>query len=148
MIIGITLGILIVLTLFSLVLGETLIGVSATILVDNTAIVNGSTTTFVVEGLDVVFQIDTTSLITAGIALIVSIIVVAGITGIQVLGSGLNPESAKIIIVITGYIGIWSALSIIAFNLITSIQIFGSIIYITLTLAYSIGVIQKLSGGG
>ncbi len=146
MIIALTLFILIVLSLFSLLLGENFIGDTLNVLVDNTALVNGSTTTFVVDDVDVLFQIDTSSLLTAGIALIVAVIIVAGITGIQVLGSGLNPESAKIIIVITSYIGLWVSLSFIAFELINSIEIFGSIIYISITIGYSIGVVQKISG--
>lgn len=145
MIIGASLGILIVLTLFSLILGENFIGSSINVVVDNTALVNGSITTFEVEGVDVLFQVDTSTLIIAGIALIIAISIVAGITGIQIVASGLSPESVRVIILITGYVGIWSALSIVAFNLIFSIQIFGSIIYISLTLAYSIGVVQKLA---
>ncbi len=147
MIITITLSILVILTLFSLILGENFIGATTNVIVDNTALVNGSTTTFFVEGQDVLFQIDTAVLLNSGIALIVAIIIVATITGIQVLGSGLNANSAKIIILITGYIGIWTSLSIVAFNLITSIEIFGSIIYISITIAYSIGVLQNISGG-
>ncbi len=147
MIITITLSILVILTLFSLILGQNFIGATTNVIVDNIALVNGSTTTFFVEGQDVLFQVDTSVLLNAGIALIVAIIVVATITGIQVLGSGLNANSAKIIILITGYIGIWTSLSIVAFNLITSIEIFGSIIYISITIAYSIGVLQNISGG-
>ena len=147
MIIGLTLTILIVLSLFNLILGGTLIGTITTVEVDNTALVNGTITTFIVESQDVLFQIDVSILISAGIALITAVIVVALITGIQFLGSGLNPESAKIIIIITSYIGIWSTLSIIAFDLIISIEVFGGIIYISLTLGYAIGVIQRMSGG-
>ena len=101
MIIGLTLTILIVLSLFNLILGGTLIGTITTVEVDNTALVNGTITTFIVESQDVLFQIDVSILISAGIALITAVIVVALITGIQFLGSGLNPESAKIIIIIT-----------------------------------------------
>lgn len=146
MIIGITLGILIILTLFSFVLGENFIGTTINVFVDNSALVNGSNTTFEVLTKDVLFQVDTSQLLIAGIALIIAIVAVAGITGIQILASGLNPESAKIVVILVGYIGIWSALSVIAFNLITSIEVFGSVIYISITLGYSIGVIQKISG--
>jgi len=146
MLIVLTLAILIVLSIFSLILGNNFISGIANIAIDNDALVDGVSSTFEVIGQNVIFAIDTSSLIIAGIALIITITVVAGIVGINVLGSGLNPQSTKIIIIITAYIGIWSTLSILAFNLINSIEIFGSVIYISLTLTYVIGVIKKLSG--
>lgn len=147
MLIGITLMIMIVLMFFSIILGETLISSTQNVAIDNSALVNGSLTTYVVEGQDILFQIDTATLETAGIALLVTIIAVASITGIQVLGSGLNSESVRVIILATAFTGLWAMLSILAFNLIITIAVFGTIIYIALTLGYSIGVIQRLTGG-
>ncbi len=147
MIVSITLGIMLVLGLFSIILGENFISTTINVSVDNTALINGSTTTYIVEGVDILFQIDTAVLINAGIALIVAVSLAAALTGIQVLGSGLNTQSARIIILIVGYTGIWFSLSILAFNLIASIQVFGSIIYITITVSYAIGVLQKITGG-
>lgn len=147
MIIGLTLAILIVLALFNIIIGGNFIGTTTTVMVDNSALVNGTISTFIVESQDILFQVDVSVLKTAGIALLIAVIAVAFITGIQVLGSGLNAQSAKVIIIITSYIGIWTTLSIITFDLITSIEVFGSVIYISLTLGYAIGVIQKLSGG-
>lgn len=148
MIIALTISILSVLSFFSVILGEGFIGGTVNVIVDNTALVNGSLTTFVVEGQDVLFQIDTSDLVIAGIALITAIIFVATIVGVQVLASGLSTASVRVIILATSYIGIWTALSILAFNLISSIEVFGSIIYISLTIGYSIGAIQKISGVG
>lgn len=146
MLIAVPLMVLIIITFLSIILGGTLISGLANVAIDNTALVDGDSATFVVVGQDVLFSIDTTNLIVAGIALIISIIIVAGITGITVLGSGLNPQSARIIIFLTGYIGVWTTLTALAFNLIIQIEVFGSIIYIGLTIAYVIGVIQKISG--
>ena len=142
-----SLGILVVLSMFSLILGNDFIAGIANIAIDNEALVDGVSSTFEVIGQDVIFSIDTTSLIISGISLITTVIVVAGILGVSVLGSGLNPQSSRIIVLITAYVGIWLTLSILAFNLIVSIEIFGSVIYITLTLAYAVGVVQKISGG-
>lgn len=147
MLIGISLLIMIVLTFFSIILGESFIGATVNVGIDNTALVNGSTTTYVVASQDILFQIDTSTLIVAGIVLISTIIAVASITGIQVLGSGLNTQSVRVIIIATSYIGLWASLSVLAFNLISQIQVFGALIYIGITIAYSIGVIQKISGG-
>lgn len=141
-----SLSILVMLVLFSLILGTDLLTSTFGVGIDNTMIINGSSTSIVVDTENVVFAIDTSSLISAGIALLITIIVIASITGIQVLGSGLSTASVKIFIILTGFVGIWTVLSLLAFNLINSIQIFGSLIYITLTLMYTIGVIQKITG--
>lgn len=146
MLIETSLLILIILTFFSMISGQFLVGTSQDIGIDNTALINGSTSTYVVSAENTLFFIDTSDLIVAGIVLLTTIIIVAGITGIQFLGSGLNVASVRVIILLTGYIGIWVALTTLAYSLITSIQVFGSIIYIGLTLAYVIGVIQKISG--
>ena len=139
--------ILIVLTLLSLILGENFLSGIVNISVDNEALIDGVPSTFVVSSQDVLFFIDTSNLLSAGIALLITIAIVAGITGITVLGSGLNPQSAKIIIFIPAFGGIWAVLSILASSLIFQIEVFGVIIYISLTIVYSIGVIQQISGG-
>lgn len=146
MLVEISLMILIVITLFSVILGRDFISGIANISIDNEALIDDIPSTFVVVGQDVLFTIDTSTLVIAGISLIVAIIIVATITGITVLGSGLNPQSAKIIIILSGYIGIWSVLTALSFNLIIEIEIFGSIIYVGLTITYVVGVIQKISG--
>lgn len=147
MLIGITLMILIVMSIFSLVLGGEFISGIVNIAIDNEALVDGEVTTFVVEGIDVLFTIDTTVLIVAGIALLGTVIVVAAVTGITFLASGLNPQSSKIIIYLTAFIGIWAVLSILSWDLIREIEVFGSVIYITMTLGYTIGVTQTITGG-
>lgn len=146
MLIGISLSIILMLVIFSLVLDTEIVGIITEIGVDNTSLVDGVPITYLVESQDLLFSIDTSSLITSGIAIIITIIVVATITGIQVLGSGLSPASVRIFILLTGFVGIWTSLSILAFSLIVSIEIFGGIIYIIITVAYTIGVIQKITG--
>ena len=148
MIVGLMLMILIFLSMFSLIFGNSLLSGSVLVGVDNTAIINGTVTTYIVTPESVLFTIDTTTLIIAGIALLVTIGITAGLTGIQVLGSGLNAQSVRIIILLFAYGGRWATLSILSFNLINSIEIFGTVIYITIKLMYVIGVVQKLSGSG
>lgn len=147
MLIGITLSIIVMLIVFSLVLGGDLTGVITEIGVDNTAIVDGVPTSYIIEAQDVIFFIDGSALITSGIALIATVLVMAGLFGIQFLASGLSPESVRIILLITTFIGIWTTLSILAFSLIVSIEVFGSIIYIMLTVGYAVGVLRKISEG-
>ena len=146
MLITLTLMVMVGLSLFSIILGSNYISTAINVEVDNISLINGNTTTFLVEAQEVIFQVDTTSLINAGIALLFGVLIVAGLTGISVLGTGLNPQSAKIIIIITAFIGIWSSLTIIVYPLIIEIAIFGSVIYIGLTLGYAIGVVKIVSG--
>lgn len=144
---GVSLAIMIMLIIFSLVLEANPIGVITEIGIDNSAIVDGVPTTFITEAENVIFAIDTSSLIVSALFILGTIVIVAIATGIQFLASGINPASSRIIVLIAGYTGIWTALSVLVFNLILSIQIFGSVIYITLTIAYVIGVVQKISEG-
>lgn len=104
----------------------------------------GSATSFELPIGDFTIKIDP---VAGLIVIFIVIIVIAALLGIQILASGLSPESIKFIMNAILYFAIWSLLSTLCFNLIVSIEIFGTLIYITLTIAYVIGVIQKLSGG-
>ncbi|GAH82203.1 unnamed protein product, partial [marine sediment metagenome] len=106
-----------------LMIGDSYISAPINVGIDNTALVNGSITTYFVEAETALFEIDTSVFIVSGIALLITIGVVAGITGITILGSGITSASAHIIIMITAYSGIWIALSGICINLIASIVI-------------------------
>ncbi len=147
MLIEISLMIIIILGFFSLIIGDTYISAPVNVGIDNEGLLNGSITTYIVEQETVLFEIDVSVFIVSGIVLLVALGIVAGITGFQILATGLSPPSVKIIIMITAFTGIWIALSTICINLIKSIEVFGSVIYIGITLMYVVGVIQKLSGG-
>lgn len=144
MLVGMTLLILIVLLIFSLIIGEDFVEVSAGVGVDNTVLLNGTLTTYEVPAEDIIFGIDP---VIGGIAIIIAVVAVASIAGVMVLGSGLSPATVRVIIYTTAYSSIWGLLSVLVSGLIKSINVFGSIIYVILTLGYTIGVIQKLSGG-
>lgn len=143
--IGITLAIMMIVTLISIIAGNQFIGVISEYLVDSESIVNGTTTTFSIGSGDVAFGLDA---LTGGIALIIALSVIGGILGIQILGSGLNDSSVKIIMVAIFYGGLWAILSVLSMNLIIAIEVFGGIIYLMLTIVYAIGVVGKFFGGG
>jgi len=145
MLIGLTLLILGVLTLLSIVMGQNLSGGFISGDVDGSTIVNGSTTTLEFDGGELLFNIDPT---VATIAVFVIIGALAGVMGIQAVGSGLSPESIKIIMALILYGGIWALLSVLALPLISAIEVFGVILYMILLIGYITGVIQKISGGG
>ena len=75
-------------------------------------------------------------------------IAVAAITGITVLASGLNPQSARIIIMATVLGGTWGLLSVLAYPLIVTIELFGSVLYVMLTVGFAVGSIQLIAGSG
>lgn len=144
MILGLSLAILVVLSLFSVILGTSFIGSEIETVIGNDLIINGTNTSVeLVAG--ATFSIDPFLGLTA---VIIVLIVLAVLVGIQIIGSGLSPTSVRIIVIGTAYSGLWILFSIIAQPLIVSIQIFGALIYITLTMGYIWGVVQKFSGGG
>jgi len=144
MIIGLTLSILIVLTLFSLILGNVFVNITYNIGIDSTATTETGAKTFEVELGAFTFEIDP---VFGMIVIFFVVIAIAAIIGIQVLASGLSPESIRFIMNAILYFGIWSLLSAISAPLIFGIELFGTLIYITLTIGYVIGVIQKQTGG-
>ncbi len=85
--------------------------------------------------------------LTGALTIIIILVALALVVGIQVLGSGLNDTTVKTIIVITGYASVWGIFSVLSINLIISIQIFGTLIYLFLTIIYVIGVVDKLGSG-
>lgn len=145
MIIAGCLLILMVLSLFSIILGSSFMGIASLQTIDNTAIVNGTSSTFVIEGVEVVFSIDP---VAGAIAMIITFGTVAALLGMQFLGSGLSDASVRIVSIGIIYTTIWTLLSILAIPLMFAIEVFGALIYVTLTLAYVVGVAQKIGGGG
>jgi len=144
MILGLSLLILIVLSLFSVILGNSFIGSEVENVIGNELLINGTTTEVGVET-EAIFYIDPFLGITA---MIIVLVILATAVGVQVLGSGLSPTTVRIIVIGTAYGGIWVLFSLLAEPLISSIEIFGSLIYITLTIGYIWGVIQQFSNGG
>ena len=143
MIIGLALSILLILTILSIILGSNFTASLIETTIDNEALVDGVSSTFEIEGTNIVLNIDP---IIGAIAMIITIATVGAIIGIQILASGLSPESVRVLIMAIAYTGLWGVLSVLSINLIVSIQIFGSLIYIVLTIAYIIGIIDKLGG--
>jgi len=144
LIIGLCLSILLVLTLVSVVVGSNFIDSLVQSDIDQEVLIDGGSSTFEISGTDIMFNIDP---IIGAIVILIAIIAFAIVIGIQVLGSGISPESIRIIISCTMYAGMWGILSVLSSPLIISIEVFGSLIYISLTIAYVIGIIQKLGGG-
>lgn len=144
MLITITLLILIVITLFSIIAGSSFTGNVIENVIDNELIVNGTGSTLELDS-STFFNIDPVIGFTATIIVIV---VLASVLGIQIIGSGLSPETVRVMIIGISYAGIWIVFSLLAEPLISSIEIFGTLLYVVLTIGYVIGVVQQIAGGG
>lgn len=81
------------------------------------------------------------------LALILALVAVSAVSGVSCLGSGLADPSVRFVMLSVAYGSIWGILSVLAFNLIIAIEVFGAVIYVFLTILYTIGVIQRLAGG-
>ena len=71
---------------------------------------------------------------------------IAIVSGIAVLGSGLNEQATRWITYMTFFISFWTILSILSFPLIIAIQSFGSVIYVGLTIVYAVSCIMYIGG--
>lgn len=79
------------------------------------------------------------------IGIVIGIVAVASITGIQVLGSGLQEQSVKTITVSILYGSLWAIFSIFSSPFFLSIAIFGALFWCGLTILYVLGIWQKIS---
>lgn len=103
---------------------------------------NGSTTSISLTNTATTFNFD--PLLTA-ITWIIVITVLAGVVGINVLGSGLNASSSKIIVVATAWSTAYIFFGIYGYPLIVAIpEMWGELLYISLTIVYSIGVFKQI----
>lgn len=143
MLISITLLILIVITLFSVIAGNSFVGTIIENVVDNSLIVNGTENTLGIDS-STLFNIDPVIGFTTTIIVIVGLVAVLGI---QILGSGLGDTTVRVMTIGITFSGIWIVFSLLAEPLISSIGIFGALIYVVLTIGYVIGVVQKISEG-
>lgn len=145
MIIGLTLAILLVITLLSVISGGSFVAGTTSSEFSNEVIVNGSTTTVGYPDVDVAFSVDP---LLGGLAILTVIIAIACVIGLQVLGSGLNDTAVATVRTVIMYTGLWTCLSLLSFPLIASIEVFGALIYIVLTIGFVIGVFRNISTGG
>ena len=138
---------LIAITFLSVLGGSEFIGVVVESSLFDKLGVNGTGSEWIkLEGLTVSGSFNIHAL-EGAIAVIIVVAVVGIGFGINVLGSGLSETSVKLIVSALAYTGIWLLLSVLSSPLLFSIEVFGGIIYIALTLGYTIGVVNKMTGG-
>ena len=141
MLIEISLTILIVISLFSVITGLSLkeIGIQS---LTGSGVFNETTSTFDISNINTTFYIDEFS---GALVIIISIMIISTLIGLQIMGSGLSEQSVRVITIGISYFGIWTIFSVLSYQLIISIEIIGTLIYITLTIIFTIGIIQKIT---
>ena len=144
MLVGMTLAIMLLLTVLSIVFGQDFGSGIVDSTTSGTTLINGTSTTVVLGQGDVIFSID---LIEGAIPIMAVMLIVVILLGITALATGLSPQTVKIATYLIFYVGIWVILSVNSESLIRSIEIFGGLLYVVLTIGYTIGVFQNLSGG-
>lgn len=81
---------------------------------------------------------------TIGLVAIIAGAIALGLIGMNVLGSGLSAFSVKIIWNGIVYYGLWAIFSVLGFNAINSLPLFGLLFWFILTLCYTFGVFSKM----
>lgn len=143
MLVEISLAILVIISLFSVITGSSLkeIGVES---LTGSGQFNETTSSFDISSINTTFYIDEFA---GALVIIITIMIIATLIGLQIMGSGLSEQSVRILTIGISYFGIWSIFSVLSYELIISIEIVGVLIYITLTIIFTIGIIQKIVGG-
>ena len=139
MLILLSLTCLIMISIFAMVTGESIkdIGLEGITASGN---VNNTYTTYNITNLGQTFFIDE---FVGAIVIIIAIISICAIIGIRIFNTGLSDQSIKMITLGITYISIWSIFSTLSYDLIISIEIIGSLLYVLLTVIYILGIIQK-----
>lgn len=139
MLVLLTLSILIIIALFSLLIGGSLETQNAELInINGTSA--GSQSNFDFFNLSNQFYVDG---LAGMIVIIIVVIAISCLVGLRIFSSGLSENSVKMLTLGITYIAIWSIFSTLAYPLIVDIEVFGLIIYLILTIGYVIGIIQK-----
>lgn len=104
---------------------------------------NGTSTSIQVGNAEMAFDLNTTGYF---IALIIGVGILAGVLGINFLGSGLSERAQRIIfnsIICYGFWGIFSALIL---TLLMAIPVFGLILWVVMTMVYTFGFFKRIEG--
>lgn len=81
------------------------------------------------------------------IVILVAAMALAIVSGITVFGSGLGEGAQRMIFLTTALFGLWICLSVINTQLILSIGVAGSLLWLLLTIMYVLGFVQTFMGG-
>jgi len=80
--------------------------------------------------------------------LLIGLVAIGVASGISVLGSGFTQMSQSLIFQFGIYFSIWGILSAVAYLLLSNMDDYGAILWVILTLCYTIGFTSEMSIGG
>lgn len=81
-----------------------------------------------------------------GIITLIIVILVAGVaSGLNVFGSGLNEQAVRNLTLGIAYGGLWALLSVLSYKFFEAVQVFGLVIWLSLTIMYVVGVFNKVA---
>lgn len=81
-------------------------------------------------------------------AIMVSVVGLAALIGLQVFGSGENAYDVKLIATVTFFSLLWALVSAVGVSTVTSVPVFGWLMYLLLSFAYFLGVWGEVNSGG
>lgn len=83
------------------------------------------------------------------IILITGLLILAGVVGIRILGSGISDISVGTIILGTSYLAIWGVFSVLSLDLVVAGgDLIMPIAYFVLTAIYCVGIVGQIGGNG
>lgn len=82
------------------------------------------------------------------VALVVALMALAIVVGLRILGSGTSSISVSLMITGTFYLALWGVFSVMSLELLSALDVLGYILYLGLTLLYTVGIISSATGGG
>jgi len=146
MLIGAVLGIMLILAFISVFFGSDIgIGINWSERFQSNSIVNGTIGSWSSQEVSLSFNVDA---VQGALIILISIALFSSLIGIRIWNSGLSDSAFKTLSSALIYFYFFTMLTILAFPLIDSIPVFGSLLFIGLTFLYVIGVIQKITAGG
>lgn len=78
------------------------------------------------------------------IVILIIVIAIVVVVGLRFFNSGLSDPAVRTFTIIAFYVSLWGIFSVMAYDLIVSIAIFGAFIYICLTIIFIVGVFQTI----
>lgn len=81
---------------------------------------------------------------TVGLVALIAGAIALGLIGIQVLGSGISDRAQKIIWNGIVFYGLWLIFSVMGYNSLASIPIFGVLLWFFLTFVYTLGIFNRM----
>jgi len=139
MLIFLSLTCLILISVFAMITGSSIktIGLEG---ITSGGNINQTQTTYDITNLGQTFYIDE---FVGAMVIIIAVISICVIVGLRIFNTGLSEQSVKMITLGITYISIWSIFSTLSYDLIITIEVIGSLLYILLTVIYILGIVQK-----